>query len=507
MINVDNFLFEATRRLFSSLQAESSLWSFYSFIKQKLPVREFNLNKTLMPYRHVLRVAKVMDDGVHLDWSIAPISDAQRKLGMDLGLDSPSYGITERMILSHNDALFCYFMLGPDVMLTPPLFFLRLIRDGNVIGSAIFQTTRPLTEGEQTLLCGLDAPLCSALNNMLQFRELAELKEQLMLDNERLRRKLSGLTEVEIIGQKGGLSGVMKKVRMAAPVDVPVLITGETGTGKEIVAKAVHELSARNGKAFVAVNCGAIPPSLIDSELFGHAKGAFTGAMAVYKGRFERADGGTLFLDEVGELPLEAQSRLLRVLETGEVERIGGATPLKVDIRLIAATHRDLSRMVREETFREDLYYRLRVVSIQVPPLRRRKEDIPQLVEFLLRRSSVRYGVMPPPVAPGQMEHLMNYDWPGNVRELQNTLEEALVCSCGQPLRFSLGQPRYADPPRSEDQLTDLDAVMREYLVRCLRACHGKVDGPGGAAGVAGLTPSTFRFRCKKLGVVPRQVL
>lgn len=503
------FVLSATQQLCSSLDPESSLKRFYAFVRTRLPVREFDLSKTRMPFQETIRIARVTDEGVACPWEQVPVPVLQRIMGTEL-LASSAEAIRRCMIVREDDVLYRYLRQAPGTTLRPPLFFMRLERDGQIIGSAIFQTSRVLTDSEQALLRGLEAPLCMALQNMLQFHELARLKEQLMQDNERLRRKLCGLMEVDVIGAKAGLREVMKKVSMAAPVDVPVLITGETGSGKEIIAKAVHDMSSRRDKPFVAVNCGALPPALVDSELFGHVKGAFTGAITGHKGRFERADGGTLFLDEVGELPLETQARLLRVLETREVERVGGSSPLTVNIRVVAATHRDLPRMVKNGEFREDLYYRLRVVSIHVPPLRERRRDIPLLVNFLLRRSAARYGVLAPPLAEGEMERLLHHDWPGNVRELQNVLEEALVCADGRPLRFSLGVPgdeRDRAVSRSAAAvLPDMDGAMREYLLTCLRATHGRVDGPRGAARVAGLTPSTFRFRCKKLGIAPRQV-
>jgi transcriptional regulator with GAF, ATPase, and Fis domain len=408
------------------------------------------------------------------------------------------------MVTSEDDELYRFFSMGSgsDAL---PMYFIRLVHENELLGSVRFLLSRVLTDAEQALLRSLETPFSIVVNNLARYRELTQFKEQLLRDNRRLRQKLEGSSDMDIVGQKGGLAGVMQKVRVSAPVDVPILISGETGTGKEVIARAIHELSSRKGKSFVPVNCGAIPPNLVDSELFGHVRGAFTGANAGHKGRFERADNGTLFLDEVGELPLEAQSRLLRVLETGEVERVGGAEPIRVDIRLIAATHRDLARMVQEGAFREDLYYRLRVVNISVPPLRRRKQDIPLLVGFLLNRSATRYGMLAPEVTAAEMERLLAYDWPGNVRELQNVLEESLVCSGGQPLKFTLELPGGGTSSRPEEKLPTMDEAMRNYLIRCLRACHGRVDGPNGAARISGLTPSTFRFRCRKLGIVPRQ--
>jgi transcriptional regulator with GAF, ATPase, and Fis domain len=499
------FLSEATRCLFSSMEAEVSLCNFFRYVQQVLPVTGFYLSKMIVPLHKGVLIAKVTDNCVCCEWKTLLLSAEQKELWTQAARLHPPYGVMQKMVTSEDDPLYRFFSSGFETG-SLPMYFIRLVYNKDLLGSVRFLLSRVLTDTEQVLLSSLETPFSIVVNNLIRYRELERFKEQLLQDNKRLRHRLEGIIDVDIIGQKGGLAGVMQKVRMSAPVDVPVLISGETGTGKELIARAIHEWSSRKGKNFVPVNCGAIPPGLVDSELFGHVKGAFTGANAGHKGRFERADNGTLFLDEVGELPLEAQSRLLRVLETGEVERIGGTEPVNVDIRLIAATHRDLAEMVRDGTFREDLYYRLRVVNISVPPLRRRKQDIPLLVDFLLNRSATRYGMPAPEVTGAEMDRLLAYDWPGNVRELQNILEESLVCSNGEPLKFSLGLPRAETSPPPAEKLPTMDEAVRDYLVRCLHACRGRVDGPNGAARVAGLTPSTFRFRCRKLHIAPREM-
>jgi transcriptional regulator with GAF, ATPase, and Fis domain len=290
---------------------------------------------------------------------------------------------------------------------------------------------------------------------------------------------------------------------------------GETGTGKEMIARAIHNLSARREGPFVTVNCGAIPESLMDSELFGHEKGAFTGALSLKRGRFERANGGTVFLDEVGELHPEAQVRLLRVVQEKEIERVGGTKPIKVDIRVIAATNRDIKRMVQTQQFREDLYFRLEVFPITLPPLRDRKSDIPSLVHYFMQKKSREIGLRSiPSLAPGALERLMAYSWPGNVRELENAVERALIISRGEHLTFNyLEAPVQSGSPLESSAIStpypdlqngkslSLDEILSHHIRRVLKMTDGRVGGEGGAADLLQINPSTLRKRMKKLHI------
>jgi transcriptional regulator with GAF, ATPase, and Fis domain len=305
----------------------------------------------------------------------------------------------------------------------------------------------------------------------------------------------------------------MEMVRQVAPLSSQVLLLGETGVGKEVIANTIHHTSARSNGPFIKVNCGAIPESLVDSELFGHEKGAFTGAVKQRRGCFERAHGGTIFLDEIGELPFKVQVRLLRVIQMREIERIGGARPVPVDIRIITATHRDLPAMVRKGTFREDLWFRLNVFPITIPPLRHRKLDIPALINFfVLRKSKEMNLLVANKLEPGCMEKLQKYHWPGNVRELENIVERALIRSSANPkekyLRFdeldsSSGQNVTA-PASSLASLPVLkmDVAMKNHIESVLDLTNGKIQGDQGAASLLGLPPSTLRNRMRKLGVV-----
>jgi transcriptional regulator with GAF, ATPase, and Fis domain len=299
----------------------------------------------------------------------------------------------------------------------------------------------------------------------------------------------------------------MNMVRQVAPLNSPVLLLGETGVGKDVIANAIHFSSPRKDGPFVKVNCGAIPETLLDSELFGHEKGAFTGALSQKRGRFERADQGTILLDEIGELPPQAQIRMLRVLQYKELERVGGTHPISVDIRLIAATNRNLQEMVKEKQFREDLWFRLNVFPIRIPSLRERGEDIPALVHHFVKRKTRELKLPnPPALAQGAIDRLTAYDWPGNVRELENLVERALILSQGSPLTFdelSKGNEKNiaSSPAGPEGKTLNLDAAISDHIRRVLEMAHGKVHGKGGAAELLGMNPSTLRYRMDQLGI------
>jgi PAS domain S-box-containing protein len=306
----------------------------------------------------------------------------------------------------------------------------------------------------------------------------------------------------EIVGCSPSLTAVLAKVERVAPTDSTVLVRGETGTGKELIARAIHSHSTRKDKPLIKVNCAALPAGLVESELFGHEKGAFTGAIARRIGRFELAQGGTIFLDEIGELPAEAQSKLLRVLQERELERVGGAGPIKVDVRVIAATNRDLLKSVKEKTFREDLYYRLNVFPIELPPLRDREGDIPLLVHFLVNKYAMRIGKRIETVSSMAMGRLLAYPWPGNVRELENVLERAIILA-NSPL-LEIEPEMLALPLHEEDgngSASTLEQVEREHIRAVLKQTGGVIDGDRGAARILGLHPNTLRSRMKKLDI------
>ena len=331
--------------------------------------------------------------------------------------------------------------------------------------------------------------------------EIKKLKDQLAAERAYLQDEIKLVYNHEdIIGQSDALNYVLYKVEQIAPSDTIVLVLGETGTGKELVARAIHGLSSRKVRALVKVNCAALPSNLIESELFGHERGAFTGADSRRLGRFEIANGATLFLDEIGELPMELQPKLLRVIQDGEFERLGGSQTIKVDVRIIAATNRNLEEEVHRGRFRDDLWYRLHVFPITMPPLRDRLGDIPLLVDFYVNKISKRMGKSIEVIPTSVMHALQNYHWPGNVRELENVLERAVINSSGPKLRLvdelKTLQKDLPVAPKT------LEAVEREHIVRTLEETQWKISGENGAADVLGLNRSTLRARIRKLSIV-----
>jgi formate hydrogenlyase transcriptional activator len=304
----------------------------------------------------------------------------------------------------------------------------------------------------------------------------------------------------QIIGNSAALEAVLEQAERVAPTDSTVLIQGETGTGKELIARAVHNLSSRCGRPFVKLNCAAIPFDLLESELFGHEKGAFTGAIAQKIGRFEMADKGTLFLDEVGDIPPALQPKLLRVLQEQEFERLGSTRTHQVDVRLVAATNRELAAMVKRSEFRSDLYYRLNVFPIPLPPLRARREDIPALVEHFVDIYARRMGKQIDEISPETMSELTSYPWPGNIRELQNFIERSVILSSGNVLRPPLSSLKAAAATESHEAVT-LEEAEREHIRKTLEQTRWVVAGPNGAAARLGIKRSTLYFRMHKLGI------
>jgi transcriptional regulator with GAF, ATPase, and Fis domain len=316
-----------------------------------------------------------------------------------------------------------------------------------------------------------------------------------------------------IVGADTGLAPVMERVGQVAALDVPVLLLGETGSGKEVVARAIHSRSRRAAGPFLRVNCGALPPGLIDSELFGHERGSFTGALAERRGWFERADRGTLFLDEIGELPPEAQVRLLRVVQDHTLERVGGHRPVSVDVRIVAATHRDLRGLIAEGRFREDLWYRIAVFPIELPPLRDHIEDVPALANHFALRAATRFGTPPRIPSPEDLELLVSYSWPGNVRELIAVIERAVILGNGTrlevgaalgvaPRAVSDGAARATpEPTGAGEPFATLDQAIARHIEAALARTRGRIEGRGGAAELLGVNPHTLRARMRKLAL------
>ncbi|MGV8057351.1 MAG: sigma-54 interaction domain-containing protein [Smithellaceae bacterium] len=388
---------------------------------------------------------------------------------------------------------------------------MRLTIEKRKIGCLLLtaEGTDRYTEEHRQIFSLLNEPFAIALSNSLAYQEVVRLKDMMVDDNRYLRQELQSMSGEEIIGSAFGLKNVMEMVHKVAPLESPVLLLGETGVGKGVLANAIHNLSPRSKGPFITVNSGAIPETLIDSELFGHEKGAFTGAIEQKRGRFERANGGTIFLDEIAELPLNAQVRMLRVLQEKVIERVGGSKSLPVDIRIIVATHRNLDEMVSSGQFREDLLFRINVFPIIIPPLRDRKDDIPLLFSYFINKK-VRQLKIPvlPELAPGVMKRFMEYDWPGNIRELENVIEREMILNRKGPLTFSSFPLKKSTPHHlvSTSSLhmerLSLKEISIQHITRTLESTGGKIYGPDGAAVLLGINPNTLRSRMKKLKII-----
>jgi formate hydrogenlyase transcriptional activator len=397
--------------------------------------------------------------------------------------------------------------------------FLPLISRNRAIGTLVLARLRDdaFTQGDIDFLSQVANQIALAVENALAYREIRELKEQLCKEKLYLEDEIrTEMNFAQIIGNSAPLRKVLKRVEIVAPTDSTVLIYGETGTGKELIARAIHDLSPRRSKPFVKLNCAAIPTGLLESELFGHEKGAFTGAIAQRIGRFEVADGGTIFLDEIGEIPLELQTKLLRVLQEREFERLGSSRTLRSDARLIAATNRDLEAMVGEQKFRSDLFFRLNVFPVHVPPLRQREGDIPFLVRHFAQQFSRRMNKVIETIPSATMDALCRYHWPGNIRELQNVIERAVIISTGPALRVDVADLKFPKTSHPEQRagaakskttgvLQDvLKETEREQILHALKQCNWVVAGPNGAAARLGVNRSTLQVRIRKLGISSR---
>jgi formate hydrogenlyase transcriptional activator len=405
-----------------------------------------------------------------------------------------------------------------------------LVNRGRALGilSILRTTETPFSPGDIDFLSRASGQIAIAIENALAYHEISQLKDKLAREKLYLEEEIRSEMNFEnIIGNSPALKNVLELVETVATSDSTVLLLGETGTGKELIARAIHDRSRRKDRTFVKLNCAAIPTGLLESELFGHEKGAFTGAIIQKIGRMELADQGTLFLDEVGDIPIEIQPKLLRALQEREFERLGSIHTRRVNIRLVAATNRDLEKMIAAREFRSDLYYRLHVFPIRIPPLRERKEDIPQLVSYFVQKFAKQMQKKIEAISPAVMKGLMAWEWPGNIRELENFIERAVIVTRGRSLDAPLGELRKTNTvafPHAEqhnveqvageraDSQTDMTIVADEYerrqrdqIIRALTACKGRVGGADGAAASLGMNRTTFLSRMKKLGIYAKQ--
>jgi formate hydrogenlyase transcriptional activator len=498
----NEFFREVSIRICGSLEIEKALWQCYLYVREVMPLDEL-IMAVYDPGLGSMKIVAVADPtGGRLTSDDTPLPVPLRR-----ELEEARWHPRVRKVNSLEDPI-CNHVGRQRGWEESSVLVNRLLIEGNYIGAFVARAAgkERYTDGHQHLWTLVNEPAAVALTNNQRYREVSRLKDLLADDKSYLENELRRSFGDRLIGADLGLRKVMERVRMVAPLMSPVLITGETGTGKEAIANAIHDLSPRSGGPLIKVNCGAIPETLIDSELFGHEKGAFTGATNQKRGRFERAHGGTIFLDEVSELPPAAQVRLLRVLQEKEFERVGGTTSVKVDVRIISATNRNLAARVGHGDFREDLYFRLSVFPITLPPLRERKSDIPGLLGTFIQKKCREMGLRAyPSLAPGMIDLLMAYDWPGNVRELENAVERAIILCRGKDLTFS-------DIPGSAFQRADggdgeahegltLQEMEAKHIRSVLARTKGRINGRQGAAELLGMNSGTLRHRMRKLGI------
>ncbi len=508
MVDANEFFREVTLRLCSHLEIEKGLRACVSYLSRHMPADTLYLERNEGELGAMRIVARAdAESCTRMDQLIS--YNRKAKAAMAEWADEYRAGRMPEVFVINNpqEEPVTRNLLEALGEPSSSALSLPLVIEDRVVGAVVLlaEGDDRFSEHHVRLYATLKEPFFVAMSNTMQHQEVVRLKELLADDYRYLQRELLRISGDEIVGADFGLREVMHRVRHVAPTESPVLLTGETGVGKDVIANAIHLSSHRCEGPFIPVNCGAIPDSLLDSELFGHEKGAFTGALTRKRGRFERANKGTILLDEIGEMPLEAQVRLLRVLQHREIERVGGTDRIPVDIRIIAATNKDLPAMVQEGRFREDLWFRLNVFPITIPPLRDRTGDLPALVNHLVGRKTRELKIADPPqLAPGAMDDLMAYAWPGNVRELENVLERAMILHHpGEPLMFDdLGGPRQTDGAvRAGEDPLQLDTVVARHIRRVLGMTGGKIHGPGGAGELLGVNPNTLRARMRKLGI------
>jgi formate hydrogenlyase transcriptional activator len=509
-LDKNEFFRNVTLRICENLRIEQGLRNCIEYLAEHMPADRIYLQR----YERELGAMRLVawasvDEGQRVDQLVAlsqQANEAMSGLGQvwRAGMLPPVLVINRPEEEPVTRSMLAALSIPPSSAMSLPL----VVEDQIVGALALLAEGQDRYTGHHAALyASLKEPFFVAMSNTLRHEELAKLKDRLADDNRYLHRELRRISGDEIIGADFGLRTVMRQVRQVAATESPVLLTGETGVGKDVMANAIHLGSARREGPFIPVNCGAIPESLIDSELFGHEKGAFTGALARKRGRFERAHQGTIFLDEIGEMPLSAQVRLLRVLQNRDIERIGGTERIPIDIRIIAATNRDLSEMLAAGRFRQDLWFRLNVFPLAIPPLRDRSEDIPALVHHFVEHKALELKLShTPELAPGAIDALLAYPWPGNVRELENVIERAMILCQGQPLQFDLG----AHVPRGDDSVTPreqavallpLDEMIAQHIRQALETTNWKIHGQSGAGELLGINPNTLRNRMRKLGI------
>lgn len=506
-MNVDKNIFfqKVTLDICGSLEIEKALFNSFKYLRQYIPADGLTFD-IAEPDGSMTSIARISSKGVEIRDIHVPLSPEAIEEG------KRNENVKEAMIFNAPDLnpTSIDFARKFNISEASNLVLILNLEEGLYGSVAVYAFGHNRYSREHAdLLSLVKEPFSIGMSNALKHRELLKFSENLQKENRGLYRELMELSGDEIIGSASGLKEVMTLVKHVSFVESPVMLLGETGVGKDVVANAIHMFSGRSSGPIIKVNCGAIPDSMIDSELFGHERGSFTGAVSQKRGKFERAHGGTLFLDEVGELSAEAQVRLLRAIQFKEIERLGGTRIIPVDVRIIAATHRNLEELIRSNKFREDLYFRLNVFPIFIKPLRERKEDIPDLVHYFvdkLARDLKLY--QPPKLANRAMDQLMTYNWPGNVRELSNIIERSLILNREAPLSFDHLQSSGADIKAGQtvkiddgDEIISLDDMITGYILKALTKTNGRIEGPKGAARLLKLHPNTLRSKIKKLNI------
>lgn len=510
-MDTTDFFKQATLLICSSLDIEKGLHRCIGHLARFIPISAIYLNRFEQDLGIIRCLAMVTREGVKKRLPSTPLPrDAVRLIESTIRkgtlfkiVNEPEKDPIARQLLKKFDL--------SDIS----VFILPLVVEGNVLGAMgiMAKGKEPFTKTHESMLIQLREPFALAMSNALRHREIKKLKEMVEAENRELHRELGHHSNQEIVGADFGLKQVMEMVRQVAPVDTPVILLGETGVGKEVIANAIHRISTRGQGPLIKVNCGAIPGTLLDSELFGHEKGAFTGALTAKAGRFERANNGSIFLDEIGELSPRAQVRLLRVIQNREIERVGGRKGIPVNVRVIAATHRNLEQMITSGQFREDLWYRLNTFPIIIPPLRHRKEDIPALVHHFLEKKSKELKIHTlPETSSAEIERLKTYSWPGNVRELENLVERTLIKCRGRNgtgllrfthFTFSDEAGHIKGMPPAAPGIRSLDEAMIRHIRQALILAKGKISGRNGAAQLLKINPNTLRSRMRKFGITP----
>ena len=538
-----DFYREATLSMYSSLDMAESMQACYAHLVRHFPIEGISLHQ----FDPVLKGHKlfflVTHNGFYHVERFIPFTDTMVEQMLLLRTANKVYNYptqsAEPVAILHSKTI-------EDLLpFKERAYLVSLLWSGTEpLGHLVFLGSGPscFTEEHERKQALLVPHFSSAMDNMLHFQSALDFQERLNAQNRDLKEKVRQLRGQSLVGGGSGLKDIMEMINQLAEVETPVLITGETGTGKEVIADAIQRMSPRHAASFIKVNCGAIPESLVDSELFGYVKGAFTGATTHRAGRFEQANGGTLFLDEVGELPLQIQVRLLRVLHNHVVERLGSNVSIPVDVRLIAATNRNLETMLRDGTFREDLYYRLNVFPIRIPPLRERKDDIPALAKHFMEKVCAKLNRPTVPIIRlSSYERLMAYTWPGNVRELENLIERALILCHDDELTPEIHLPQdpgwylNTDNPTGQDvfqkmianivakeldyrfpdtkrqpadmplDFKTLDALVKDHIQAALATCEGRIFGEKGAGKLLGVNPNTLRKKMQKLGIMAKE--